>query len=229
MEHAWYDWVMYWDSVTEFPEPKEALGRWLGPSIDIGPAMTSKVLKKNGQYIHTSMVRGMTDDEMHNPKNIKLMKEFDKAIEKRLGKPLSPEDMHRLDPEIVTPEYEFYEDDVEGTAQHVPDIDDATPEEGDQYIAAEVNLPVRGNLWTGTVKRQARDDAGELQGTRNQNPILDTCTYQVEFPDGQLGEYSANIIAENMYAQCDGMGNQHLLMSAIVDHRSDNKAMKHAN
>ena len=26
VEHAWYDWVMYWDSVTEFPEPKEALG-----------------------------------------------------------------------------------------------------------------------------------------------------------------------------------------------------------
>ena len=26
VQHAWYDWVMYWDSVTEFPEPKEALG-----------------------------------------------------------------------------------------------------------------------------------------------------------------------------------------------------------
>ena len=74
--------------------------------------MTSKVLKKNGQYIHTSMVRGMTDDEMHNPKNIQLMKEFNEAIEKQLRKPLSLEDMHKLDPKIVTPEYELYKDDI---------------------------------------------------------------------------------------------------------------------
>ena len=53
--------------------------------------------------------------------------------------------------------------------------------------------------------------------------------YQVEFPDGQLGEYSANIIVENMYAQCDGMGNQQLLMDAIDDHKSDDKTIKHAD
>ena len=156
------------------------------------------------------MVRGMTDDEMHNPKNIQLMKEFNEAIEKQLRKPLLLEDMHKLDPKIVTPEYELYKDDIEGTAQHVPDIDDMTPEEGDHYIGAKVNLPIGGNLWMGTVKHRAHDEAGELQGTRNQNPILDTHTYQVEFSDGQLGEYSANVIAENMYAQCDGMGNQQL-------------------
>ena len=129
------------------------------------------------------MVRGMTDDEMHNLKNIQLMKEFNEAIEKRLSKPLSPEDMYRLDLEIITPEYELYKDDVDGTAQHVPDIDDVTSEEGDHYIGAEVNLPVGCNLRTGTVKQQARDEACELQGIWNQNPILDTRTYQVEFPE----------------------------------------------
>ena len=191
--------------------------------------MTSTVVKKNGQYIYTSTVRGMTDDEMHNLKNIQLMKEFNEAIEKRLSKPLSPEGMYRLDLEIITPEYELYKDDVDGTAQHVPDIDDVTSEEGDHYIGAEVNLPVGCNLRTGTVKQQARDEAGELQGIWNQNPILDTRTYQVEFPEGQLGEYSANVIEEMIYAQCDGMGNQQLLMDAIVDHKSDDKAIKHAD
>ena len=191
--------------------------------------MTSKVLKKNGQYIHTSTVRVMTDDKIHDPKNIQLMKEFDEAFKKWLGKPLLPEDMYKLDPKIISPEYELYKDDVEGTAQHIPDIDDMTPEEGEQYIGAEVNLPVWSNLWMGPVKRWAHDEAGELQGTRNQNPILDTYTYHVEFPDGQLGEYSANVTTENMYAQCDGMGNQQLLMDAIVDHKLDNKAIKHAD
>ena len=54
--------------------------------------------------------------------------------------------MHKLDPKIINPEYELYEDNVEGTAQHVPDIDDVTPEEGDQYIGAKVNLSIGGNL-----------------------------------------------------------------------------------
>ena len=49
------------------------------------------------------------------------------------------------------------------------------------------------------------------------NLILDMRTYEVEFPDGQTTEYSANIIAENMYAQCDTEGNQYLLLKEIVD------------
>jgi hypothetical protein len=34
-------------------------------------------------------------------------------------------------------------------------------------------------------------------------------------------EYSANVIAENMWAQCDLDGQERLLMQAIVDHRKD--------
>ena len=47
-------------------------------------------------------------------------------------------------------------------------------------------------------------------GTSNSNPILDTRQYQVEFPDGDVAEYSGDLIAENMFAQCDPEGNQHL-------------------
>jgi hypothetical protein len=38
------------------------------------------------------------------------------------------------------------------------------------------------------------------------NSMLDTRAYESEFPDGRIGEYSAIIIAENMYAQCDEEG-----------------------
>ena len=54
------------------------------------------------------------------------------------------------------------------------------------------------------------------------NPILDMRIYEVEFPDGQTTEYSANIIAENMCAQCDTEGNQYLLLKDIVDWKKDN-------
>ena len=43
----------------------------------------------------------------------------------------------------------------------------------------------------------------------------------MEFPDGEVTTYTANIIAENMYAQCDEAGNQTVLMDEIVDHKSD--------
>jgi len=47
------------------------------------------------------------------------------------------------------------------------------------------------------------------------NPILDSRTYEVEFPNGEATEYSANVIAKNMFAQFDMEGNQFLLMSAL--------------
>jgi len=57
---------------------------------------------------------------------------------------------------------------------------------------------------------------GELTGHHHSNPILDTWTYQVEFPDGQLHEYTATLIAENMFFMCDDHGNQFLLFDAFV-------------
>ena len=57
------------------------------------------------------------------------------------------------------------------------------------------------------------------------NPILDTWTYEVKFPDGQVAEYLANIITENMYPQCDTKGNQYILLKEIVDWQKDDTAV----
>jgi hypothetical protein len=53
--------------------------------------------------------------------------------------------------------------------------------------------------------------------------------YQVKFPDGEIAEYAANVIAENMYAQCDPDGNQYMIMDAIVDHKVGQQALKRDN
>ena len=63
------------------------------------------------------------------------------------------------------------------------------------------------------------------EAKQNSNPILDTRTYEVEFPDGQKTEVAANIIAQNMYAQCDSEGNQYLLLAGIVDHKRNESAV----
>ena len=35
-EYDWYEWVMFLDNVTSYPEDKRTLGRYLGPAIDVG-------------------------------------------------------------------------------------------------------------------------------------------------------------------------------------------------
>jgi hypothetical protein len=50
--------------------------------------------------------------------------------------------------------------------------------------------------------------------------MLDTRTYNIEFPDECSDEYIANVIAENMYAQCDEGGNKFNLMESMVDNKT---------
>jgi hypothetical protein len=64
-----------------------------------------------------------------------------------------------------------------------------------------------------------------VRGRANANPMLDTITYEIEFPDGHSDEYTANVIEENMYAQCDIEGRQYNLMEGIIDHRTDGHAV----
>jgi hypothetical protein len=61
-----------------------------------------------------------------------------------------------------------------------------------------------------------------VKGRSNVNSMLDTRTYEIEFPDGRSDEYTASFIAENMmYAQCDAEGDQYNLMESIFDHKTD--------
>jgi hypothetical protein len=57
--------------------------------------------------------------------------------------------------------------------------------------------------------------------------MLDTRTYEIEFPDGRSDEYTANVIAENMYAQCDAEGRHYNLMEGIIDHSIDGHSVDH--
>ena len=88
-----------------------------------------------------------------------------------------------------------------------------------------MNLPIGGTALEGTVKRRVQDTNGNLQGRANINPILDTRTYEVEFPDGRTTEFSANVIAEHMFTQCDPAGNQYLLLDSIIDYEIDDTAV----
>jgi hypothetical protein len=62
-EFAWFDWVMCRDNIPTFPDHKLILGRYLGPATDVGLALTTKMLKSNGQVVYRLTLRHLTDHE----------------------------------------------------------------------------------------------------------------------------------------------------------------------
>ena len=79
----------------------------------------------------------------------------------------------------------------------------------------------------GRVVKRSRDNDGNPIGRANDNPVLDTRQYVVEFADGMEAELAANVIATSMYAQCDDEGNQYVLFDSITDYRRSASALSH--
>ena len=228
VQHEWYEWVKFRDTAIDFPDDKVILGRYLGPSIDVGPAMTAKILKANGEVVHRSTYRSLTDEEIADENEKKERDQFDQLVQERYGTAMEAADFDGFeDAEPAPPD--LYEDDDGEKHEHVPDADDITPETGDEYVGAEVNLPRGGVMRSGKVTGRKRSADGSLLGTRNDNPILDTRMYEVEFPDGEVTEFTANVIAENMWAQCNLDGTQQILLQDIIDHKFTKEAVKFAD
>ena len=87
----------------------------------------------------------------------------------------------------------------------------------DQYLLAELIFPCGDGFESGEVIARKRDSDGNPVDCSDQNPLLDTCIYEVEFGDGHVEEF-VNVIAECMYSQIDAKGRQQLLLQEIVDH-----------
>ena len=109
-----------------FPGDKLVLGSYCGPSIDVGPALTAKILRNNGKQFHRYTYRSLKPDELVDPDDIKACDEFDTVIEEILGPAVSDKDFE-IDPEIFTPNIDRYEDGEENQT-HMPEVDNITPE-----------------------------------------------------------------------------------------------------
>ena len=87
-----------------------------------------------------------------------------------------------------------------------------TPEViGDTYLNMELALR-RGDVSEpafARVKKRLRDANGLPILTSDENPILDSCVYEVEYQDGHKASMTANEIAQNLFAQVDAEGNHH--------------------
>ena len=45
--------------------------------------------------------------------------------------------------------------------------------------------------------------------------------YEVEFPDGEIRPYAANVIADNIWAQVDPDGQRYVIFESIINHHID--------
>ena len=106
--------------------------------------------------------------------------------------------------------------------------DTFTPDVYDMYLNMELAIPQKGSLepWLARVTKQLKDANGLPIGLANENPILDTTMYNVEYLDGERTSLAANNIAENLFAQINDEGNRQVLMDEIIGHRSNEHAVK---
>ena len=87
-------------------------------------------------------------------------------------------------------------------------------------------LKDRGDTTFTCVTKRLKDVNGFPIGILQENPILDTRVYEVEYADGNKASMAANAIVVNLFAQVDVEGNHHALFDEIDDHRTDGKEMK---
>lgn len=128
----------------------------------------------------------------------------------------SPELNQALDDAEIPDAYEPFKPEGEK-----PDGDDYDEEMYDKFMSAELILPKGDYQYVAHVIGRKQDSEGQPIGRYNKNPILDTTVHEVEFPDGSIYEYAANVLAESLYTQVDQDGNRWLLLKDIIGHSKD--------
>ena len=217
-QFGWYEWCYYREHTAAFPHNREVLGRVLGPACSEGNEMAQWVLKANGGVVPHRSLRPLTIAELHSPAEHKKCDVFDTLIERRMGTSINPPPTPKdRDPATDDPTNEdnLNDDDEMDVLVESPNHEDILDSTGrileqqpafDKIINAEVMIQNGDEMAMGKVARRSLDADGRTTGTYHDNPFLNTITYNVEFPDGQVREYSANIIAENMLTHVDSDG-----------------------
>jgi hypothetical protein len=164
------------------------LGRYLGPSYDIGQAMASRILTSNAQILSRTSVFPLSIEDITSESIKAQMTEFDTTLKTTLGAraeelPPAPED-NEINDEL---EYDPYTDDTE-TNVPVPDAEDIDFDTFHNFLSAHVSIPIAGELQRGKVIGRKRDGDGKLIGKANKNPLLDSAIYDVEFEDGTCSD-----------------------------------------
>ncbi|KAL3822681.1 hypothetical protein ACHAXA_009563 [Cyclostephanos tholiformis] len=172
-EFGWYDWVMFQDNVLTYPDDKLVLGHYLGPAIDMGSALTAKILNNNGQF------------EFDCPVHTATRLCFDESLRTHLGPSASAaEFMQATSPLTLT---------TLRTAICLVQ----TQVMRKLYLSLVTTFSMLTSCCL-----VAQDNADNPVGLADTNPILDTQSYIIDFADGNQAKLTTTLIVESLYSQC---------------------------
>ena len=212
------------------------MGRWLGVSHKTGSLMSFWVLTPSCRVVSRTSVQRITNLELQEETNKRRMTAFDDAVKEYLR-----DYNHVLDDGGKPEPYDWsthpFDDDPDfqeefDNAVNNPEVEEAdelfTPDTYDQYLQMELALPQGDSLEPrlARVTKRLKDASGIPIGMADQNPLLDTHMYEVEFADGEKASLAANYIAENLFAQVDDEGNHQVPMNEIIDYRTNGTELK---
>jgi len=189
------------------------------------------ILTDNVTVISRTSVQAVTRDELNTAAIRDRLYDLDQRIENRIG---------NIVPNIYLPlpankRYIFDQDDDESDEAYQKELekqddDKISDTNYDKLLSAEVSLPSDDHhIKLGKVTGYKRDHMGNLVARLHTNPLLNTRLCEVTFADGTVQDYTANKIAEAIYAEVDEEGNKYLLLDAIIDHHRDKTAMDKAD
>ena len=192
-----------------------------------GNEMAQAVLLINKQVVPRRTCAPLTKSEINS-----VLERAKRAIQKKYW------DLVSLPPKTTKLEFEVHDlinEPIEGINESIRmmdkdpiDADGKTAFEkplNDLLIHAAVLLPQGESIQQVKVKGRAMDIHGHPVGTYDSNPLLNSIVYDVEFPDGTLKQYLANIFAQNMYSQVDEHGHSKALLDCIVNFKRDGNAV----
>lgn len=91
-DHGLYDWIKFRDTIMAYPDSRMVLGRYLGPSIDIGPVISAKILKETGYVVNCASFSALAQNELDDPREKEARVAFDDRVAKTFGSKSSVED-----------------------------------------------------------------------------------------------------------------------------------------
>ena len=95
----------------------------------------------------------------------------------------------------------------------------------DTIINAEVFLQHGYHVHTDKVLQHNIGTNGTIAGQYDDDPGLNSIVYDIEFPDGTVHAYSANVITENMLTQMNDDDFTMKIMQGVIDHKMDTTAV----
>ena len=200
-QYKGYDWCYYREHTAKFPHNQEVLGHVFCPTSGEDNAIFQWVLKANGNVVPRCSLRPLQMSETQSPCEVRKCKTFNHLIKRRWGTLINP-----LKEPVKTnndendgsgDEDDINEQQLHRRVNHNGQLLNQHPAYN-RILYAEVQLQLGEQYIMGKVRRRALGPDRNITRKYNDNPYLNSVMYEVEFIDGQVKEYGANIIAENM-------------------------------